>query len=62
MKCPECAKEGKRSRITVAPGGFCTLMATHQWYDEDGNFHFNDPNKTTRNYSCSNGHKWSERK
>jgi len=59
MKCPECVKEGKRSK--VYPGmTFRTLLAWSVHFDEDGEYHVDDPNITTTSYSCSNGHKWSE--
>lgn len=59
MKCPECVEQGLKSRMYV---GYSTrtLMSAHPFYDEDGNYHHGDPNKTTTNYSCSNGHQWVE--
>jgi len=59
MICPECKKLGKKS--LVYPGAcMSTLLAAIPYYDEDGNYHFNDPNTVTQGYSCSNGHHWSE--
>jgi len=60
MKCEQCVKEGKRSTIT--PGvSSTTLMGYTPWYyDEDGNLQTNpNPNKTTTELHCSNGHSWS---
>lgn len=57
--CPVCREQGLKSIIYVV-GCRTTLMATHQWYDENGTYHFDDPNRTTCTYRCSNGHEWSE--
>lgn len=59
--CPTCRERGLRSKVYVGMSSR-TLMAVLEWYDEDGNHHFSDSNKTTTNYSCSNGHQWSERR
>ncbi len=60
MKCPECLKEGKRSRVYVGESS-TTAMRTFSYYDEDGEFHHDDPNITTTSYSCSEGHNWYAR-
>ncbi len=57
-KCPQCVKESKKSVVTVL-GSTSTLLATHQYYDKDGNYHFNDPNHLWTSYKCSYGHKFS---
>lgn len=57
--CPECKKKGLKSKVYIG-SMTSTLMAGSQYYDEEGNYHYNDPNHTTTYYSCSNGHKWSE--
>lgn len=59
MKCPECVKEGKKSRVTPS-GGPVTAMYCAPYYDEDGAYHHHDRNLSTTNYSCSNGHQWQE--
>jgi len=61
VTCRECEKEGKKSRVDVQ-GATSTLLATQQYYDEDGGYHFDDPNTTTHNYECSRGHKFSNSK
>ena len=59
MKCPECQRQGLTSR--VYPGMSCTtLMCDMSYYDENGDFHAHNPNKTTTDYRCSNGHTWTE--
>ena len=55
MKCPKCEEEGKRSKVYVG-GSSSTLLGWTPYYDEDGNYHNNDPNRITTNYSCSEGH------
>ena len=59
MICPVCKQEGKESRVT--PGGARrTLMGwSPGYYDERGNWvPQRDPNWTTTDYSCSNGHRF----
>ena len=53
--CPYCKKEGKKSCV-YQMGCSSTLMATYSYYDENGNYHFEDNNITTCDYKCSNGH------
>jgi hypothetical protein len=57
-KCPICEKEGKKSKV-FERGCHSTLMASYAYYDEDGNYHYHDPNVTTCEYGCSNGHVFS---
>ncbi len=58
-RCPQCVNENKRS--SVYPGlQMVTAMAGIAYYDEDGGFHYDDPNIYTTEYKCSNGHEWSE--
>ena len=57
MKCPECIKGGKKSR--VYPGmQSTTLVHGVSYYDENGQYQHFDPNVRTTRYSCSNGHAW----
>lgn len=57
--CPTCKEAGQKS--TVTPGACQTTLAMPlSYYDEDGRFHYDDPNITTCQYRCSNGHEWSE--
>lgn len=59
VECPVCEKEGLRSY--VYPGAMMsTLMGFTPYYDEAGNYHVHNPNRTTKTYTCSNDHKWSE--
>ena len=58
VRCPECVKAGKRSRVTVGASS-STLLGAPPFYDEEGRYHSPDPNVTTTQYTCSEGHKWS---
>jgi hypothetical protein len=56
MKCPRCVEQGLRSKIY--PGAsMSTGMASNPYFDEDGNYHNDDPNIRT-SYCCSEGHVW----
>lgn len=59
MICPECQKQGLRSRVTPGPI-VTTLMYCPPFYDEDGKYHSHDANSSSTSYSCSNGHCWTE--
>ena len=60
MKCPQCVKEGKRSKV-YPHGGSVTAMYCPPFYDEDGKYHNHDSNTRTQSFSCSEGHRWIER-
>lgn len=59
-KCEQCEKEGRKYTVPMPMYGTTTLLAYEPGYwDEEGNYHSNkDPNITTYNYTCSNGHSW----
>lgn len=59
MKCPTCVEEGNKSIVSVG-GSITTAMASHQFYDENGKYHLHDPNTSSTQYRCSNGHDWTE--
>ena len=60
VRCPECLKAGKRSRVTVGASSSTLLGALHPpFYDKEGCYHSHDPNVTTTQYTCSEGHKWN---
>lgn len=59
MKCPQCESTGMRSQVFPGPR-YTTLMSSHSYYDEDGRLHHHDPNVSTTQYKCSNGHEWPE--
>lgn len=60
--CVACQKEDKKSTIMAPMYGTTTLIAHSPGYhDEEGIYHSNiNPNTTTYEYTCSNGHSWSE--
>ena len=57
MICPECKKQGLKSKVYVGVSSQ-TLVYCKPFYDENGNYHNHDGNITTTYYDCSNGHKW----
>lgn len=59
MKCPECVKNNQKSIMSVGTS-MTTLMYSAPFYDEEGRYHSHNPNTTTTEYSCSNGHRWRE--
>jgi len=60
MKCPDCVKEGKTSKV-FDHGGSTTCMGWTPYWDEGGTYHSHDPNTHASSYSCSNGHIWVEK-
>lgn len=60
MKCPECIAEGKKSMVYP---GISVKSAVYypSFYDTDGKMHTHDGNTVTTNYTCSEGHEWTER-
>jgi hypothetical protein len=55
--CKECVKQGLKSRVYVGISTQTAMMGS-SYYDESGNFHYHNPNTTTTNYKCSNGHEF----
>ncbi len=56
--CAQCKKEGLTSTIQRGMS-MTTLMGTHEYWDEDGSYHYSDPNYTTTEWSCSQDHEWT---
>ena len=59
MKCLQCTSDGHRSTVEVGMS-VVTTMGVHAYYDEDGHYHYDDPNTATTEYTCSRGHRWTE--
>lgn len=59
MKCPTCVAEGKKSRVEIGRTSR-TCLGHSPFYDEDGKYHNHDPNRSTTQYHCSNGHAWQD--
>lgn len=57
--CHQCKELGLRSSIYVGIT-MATAMGISEYWDEDGNYHYDDPNYYTTEYSCSQGHNWAE--
>lgn len=61
VKCPFCVLLGLKS--TVRGGTVSgTLMYSAPYWDENGNYHYDDPNIYTSAFECSNWHYWEEKK
>lgn len=56
-ECPGCAEPSEVYLENVE----ATTMGYAPFYDKDGRYHTHDPNRHTRYYRCSNGHKWKEK-
>ena len=57
MKCPQCEAENTKSTVRDF-GGSRTQMGRSLYYDEDGQHHVHDPNRSTYKFYCSNGHEF----
>jgi hypothetical protein len=57
MICPKCQAEGKTSKIYGGFGISMTCVGFQPYYDEDGKYHYRNPNAGTSEYTCTNGHK-----
>lgn len=56
--CPVCQEKEMKSIVYVGMT-LGTLLHCQPYYDEEGNYHYEDPNTYTTSYSCSKGHEWS---
>ena len=61
-RCPFCVKLGWKSNVDTPIWCTSTAMAWRTYYDESGKFHSDNPNIITISYSCSQGHRWVQRK
>ena len=59
MICPYCQAENKVSRVYPNDTGRMTCLGHMPYYDEKGNFHDHNPNCSTYEVSCSEGHRYS---
>ena len=59
MKCPICIQLELKSTLNVG-SSWSTVMNWQPYYDEEGNYHDDDPNTITTDYRCSNDHKFAE--
>lgn len=59
MFCPVCQEAGLKSTVHWRTGHVTQVWAEPFYWNEDGEFIRNpDPNATTSEYYCSEGHKW----
>ena len=61
MKCEKCVEAGLKSTINAPLGCFVTAMGYYRYYDEEGKYHSHNPNVSTSEYSCSQGHIWIQK-
>jgi hypothetical protein len=57
--CPVCKLLGLKS-VIIEGMTTSTAMGTISYFDEDGKYHYDNPNIYTTNYRCSLGHEWQE--
>ncbi len=57
MKCKECEKLNMRSTLTPGPQVKVAQGVHVQFYDEDGHYHYHDPQVFEQSFDCSKGHK-----
>ena len=60
MKCQDCEREGRESRVYPDAYSVVTAMMPDHYYDENGRRHLHDDNSSMTGYRCSNGHEWTE--
>ena len=59
MICPECRSAGLKSQVYLGMRERSAMSVAPYW-DEDGQYHSHNLSSSTTQYSCSNGHRWSE--
>lgn len=58
MICEKCKDLGLRSKLFEG-ASYRTAVMGGNFYDEAGRRHIHDPNTTTTDYSCSQGHRFT---
>jgi hypothetical protein len=58
LKCPVCVQRGYKTVVNEG-ASTCTSLAAMPYYDENGKYHYNNPNIVTTAYSCASGHTFS---
>ena len=61
MICRYCKESGRTSRLYIGTA-YRTAMGVTHYYDEQGHLHQDDPNVTSTDYHCSNGHQFQVRR
>ena len=60
MICAECQRQGLKSLIIVpAVGVRLATLRFPAYYDENGTYHRVQDDKTTLEWECSQGHRWT---
>ena len=55
--CPTCHGEGQKSIVYVMSSS-TTQMMSIPFYDEEGRYHYENPNTIMTEYKCSRNHQW----
>lgn len=58
MRCAECVAEGKSSKVYAGYGVTMPMGGAQTFWDERGVMHIHDGDRTSWNYTCSEGHKF----
>lgn len=57
MKCPECERTGRQSKLYMPDSYFSTAMGgSETYYDEEGQYHHHEVNSSSGQGHCSNRH------
>jgi hypothetical protein len=56
MICPVCEQLETPSTLYVSRFSRTTDMCIETFYDPSGEFHYHDPNRSSRHWHCSNKH------
>jgi len=59
MICKKCQEDGKESFVLLGTS-VSTAAYFQSFYDNNGAFHGHDGNVLKTEYTCTNGHTWSE--
>ena len=59
MICPVCKRQGLKSKV-YSNGCASPLMGSKPFWDEDGEYHYNEPLAKIYSFKCSNGHWWTK--
>lgn len=54
--CPTCKVLGLKSQLIEIFNGYGSLGQSNTYYDEEGKYHYHNPNASITVYRCSVGH------
>lgn len=56
--CPFCRAMGETSMVSTRQTSPVTLMCDDEYFDEQGNYHYHNPNVRGVIKGCNKGHTW----